>query len=168
MGCCKFDNEFVVSNPPSDSGIHDNRFDSIVGEDLAHQFTTFSEKRLFSPLNDNEIYINFVDPGSTHQKAKVTGFGAVFTDVDSGHSATMEFLDENGCKLLEVRVPPEASGLSFVGVHFGDERLVATVKITLGDLAIGDAAHTRSGMRGRRRDVVVMDDFLYGEPQPIL
>jgi hypothetical protein len=115
---------------------------------------------MFSPLNDNEIYyINFVDPGDVHVSAKVTGFGAVFTDVDSGHSAKMDFLDEYECKLVEVNVPAEASGLSFLGViDFGDEATVATVKITLGDLAIGDV---HSGLCcWNRRGVVVMYDFI--------
>lgn len=159
----QYDNEFLVSNPPPSSGFHDDKFNSVVGDDLAKQFTTFSEKRLFSPLNDNEIFINFVDPGNTHKKARVTGYGAVFTDVDSGRSVKMEFLDYQGCKLAEVVVPPQPSGLSFLGVNFGTAAVVDQVKIRLGDVAIGSA---QSSVRGRRLDVVVMDDFLYGEPQP--
>lgn len=164
-------NEFRVSNPPNSSGVQDDRFDSIIPSSQAQEFVAFTEeKRLFSPLHDNEIYVNFVDPGDTSKFAKVTGFGAVFIDVDSRRSSKMEFLDVDGCKLLEVQVPPAASGLSFLGAHLGNDATIATVKITIGEIAIGHddlAQSNHSATNVKSRDLVVMDDFLYGEPQQL-
>ena len=174
-------NEFRVSNPPnSTGGVQDDRFDSIISSNQAHKFVAFTEKkRLFSPLHDNEIYVNFVVPGDTSKFATVTGFGAVFINVvdsssSSRRSSKMEFLDVHGCQLLEVQVPPEASGLSFLGAYLGNNKdaTIATVKITLGEIAIGQhdlAQSNRGGTNVRRtsHDIVVMDDFIYGEPQQL-
>ena len=54
---------------------------------------------------------------------------------------------------------PGDAGLSFLGIVFEDAR-IAGVRITSGNVApesVDDGKH----------DVVVMDDFLYGEPQPL-
>ena len=164
------DNEFRISNPPADSGTIDDKFSSIIGDELPEQFIQFSPSRLFSPLNDNEIFIQFVDPGNTNVPATVTGFAGVFVDVDWWGSTTMEFFDVDGCLLEREFVPAEPSGLSLLGVDFGDQAIIATVKITLGHIAIGQIDDVLSGgTRGRARslDVAVMDDFLYGEPRPI-
>jgi hypothetical protein len=58
-------------------------------------------------------------------------------------------------------VPPSPGdgSLSFVGVLFEDAR-IARVRIVTGNDELGKDDT-------RRRDVVVMDDFLYGEPQAI-
>ena len=58
-----------------------------------------------------------------------------------------------------VPASPGDGSLSFLGVVFEDAR-IARVQITTGDKAPGldDIA---------RRDIVMMDDFLYGEPQAI-
>jgi hypothetical protein len=106
--------------------------------------------------------------------AKVSGFGAVFTDVDlpdgSGPSNTnggrkastlIECFGTNGELLFSSSAPasPGDGSLSFIGVVFADAR-IARVRITSGDAAPGpndDGTH----------DIVMMDDFLYGEPQPI-
>ncbi len=162
------DGDFRVSNPSPDSGVQDDSFDSIVGDGIASQFLRFSDFRLFSPYDDNVFYINFVDPGNTDITAKVNGFGAIFADVDQFGSSKLEFFDENGCLLAAEYVKPEPSGLSFLGVNFGDRAIVATVKVTLGHIAIGQVhADLQGGLRHawRRLDVAVMDDFLYGEPQ---
>ena len=46
-------------------------------------FAAFSSPRIFSPLNSNVMDVLFHVPGDTTVAAGVTGFGAVFTDVDS-------------------------------------------------------------------------------------
>jgi hypothetical protein len=58
-----------------------------------------------------------------------------------------------------VPASPGDGRLSFFGVVFDDAR-IARVRIISGNVAQGpddDAKH----------DIVVMDDFLYGEPQPL-
>ena len=54
---------------------------------------------------------------------------------------------------------PGDASLSFFAVLFSDAR-IAHVRITTGDVKPGvdDEAH---------RDIVMMDDFVYGEPQPL-
>ena len=52
---------------------------------------------------------------------------------------------------------PGTATFSFVGVKFADPQ-VASVRIITGNEVIGKTAP--------RRDVVVMDDFVYAEPQP--
>ena len=49
-------------------------------------FATFSPPRLFIALNTNVMDVVFNVPGNAAVPAGVTGFGAVFTDVDSATS----------------------------------------------------------------------------------
>jgi hypothetical protein len=138
-------------------------------------FSTFSPKRLFTPVDSNVTEARFFVPGSNGTvAAKVTGFGAVFTDVDlpdgSGpgdkngnrqSSTRIECFGTDGGLIYSSFVPasPGDGSLSFLGIVFSDAR-IARVRITSGDAAPGpndDGTH----------DIVMMDDFLYGEPQPI-
>jgi len=117
-------------------------------------FKTFSAEKLFSPIGSNVVEATFFVPG-TQTPALVRGFGAVYTDVDTEHTA-FEYFDQNGASLGAFPVPAADSGLSFLGVAF-DQAIVSRVKITYGTVALGpndDAAN----------DVAVMDDFIYGEP----
>ena len=138
-------------------------------------FRPFSPLRLFSPVGSNRTEVEFFLPGSQGTvPAAVTGFGAVFSDVDrilgNGRSAglgpqrasvVVEYFDQYGARLFSSVVPPSPgdAGLSFLGVVFADAR-IARVRITAGDRAPGldDTA---------QHDIVMMDDFLYGEPQAI-
>ena len=138
-------------------------------------FSTFSPKRLFTPVDSNVTEAHFFVPGSNGTvPAKVSGFGAIFTDVDlpdgSGpgdkngnrqSSTRIECFGTDGGLIYSsfVAASPGDGSLSFLGVVFTDAR-IARVRITSGDTAPGpndDATH----------DIVMMDDFLYGEPQPI-
>jgi len=140
-------------------------------------FSTFSPLRLFSAIGSNITEVEFFVPGGGNKPvtATVTGFGAVFTDVDrpdgskSGKkhgddedecpSTLIEYFDAN-CELLFSSFVPSSPGdgsLSFFGIVFDDPR-IACVRITSGNTAPGpddDSKH----------DIVMMDDFLYGEPQ---
>ena len=74
----------------------------------------------------------------------------------------------------------DEGGLSFVGVVF-DDPIIARVRITTGDASIGlttvdNASVPGKGkkdddravkVKGKKHDLVVMDDFLYGEPHAI-
>lgn len=150
--------EFRVSNPDAtDPGAPDNEFDSI-NPTYPDQFQTFSEPRLFTPEGSNVTEINFFVSG-TDVPATVTGFGAVFTDVDLADSTKIEYFDVDGNLLESEFVDPDPQGLSFLGVTFDDARL-ARVEITSGNTPIGPDDDPSNGV-----DVVVMDDFFFGEPQ---
>ncbi len=156
----QFASEFRVSNPdPDDPGAPDNEFDSI-NPTYADQFTTFSAPRLFTPLDSNVTEINFFIPG-TDVPSTVNGFGAVFTDVDLADSSKIEYFDSEGNLLLSEYVDPDPQGLSFLGATF-EEGNLARVEITSGNTTIGPDDDPSNGV-----DIVVLDDFLYGEPQPI-
>jgi hypothetical protein len=124
-------------------------------------FRTFSPSRLFTPVGSNITEALFFIPGTNGlQPATVSGFGAVFTDVDQPNGSTLiEYFDAGGKPLFSGFVPasPGDGSLSFFGVVFKDAR-IARVRITAGNVAPGpndDSGH----------DIVMMDDFIYGEPQ---
>lgn len=121
------------------------------------EFQTFSPERLFTPLGSTTVYADFFSVEDQTTRALSDGFGAVFTDVDTLGSTTIEYLDIDGNTLLTETVPVADKGLSFVGVKF-DDNVLAGVKITSGDFAVGPT----DGMMGY--DIVVMDDFIFGEP----
>jgi hypothetical protein len=121
-------------------------------------FSTFSPQRLFTALDSNVVETLFFVPG-TAQSATVDGFGSVFTDVDDEHSTKIEFFDVNGGLLFTrdmLAGPANQGSLSFLGVGFDAGERVFLVRITSGNRVLKTPA----------RDVVVMDDFIYGEPQP--
>ena len=121
-------------------------------------FRTFSEERLFSPIGSNVVNLTFAVPG-TDTPAAVRGFGAVYTDVDGTDTADFKFFDAGGRSLGTFTVPVSENGLSFVGVAF-DDPIVARVQIVYGNTELGPDDD-------QQYDVAVMDDFIYGEPQPI-
>lgn len=136
-------------------------------------FRTFSALRLFTPVGSNITNALFFLPGSNGSvPATVSSFGAVFTDVDQpdgsgpgqkrgnrGASTLVEFFGVNGALLYSSFVPasPGDGGLSFIGIKFNDAR-IASVRITAGDVAAGQNDDSNN-------DIVMMDDFIYGEPQ---
>jgi hypothetical protein len=131
-------------------------------------FPAFSDSRLFSAIGSNITDVSFFVPvaqGGINEPATVTGFGAIFTDVDkrgNGNAgARIEYFDADGDLLFSSIVParPGDGSLSFFGIVFEEAR-IARVRITSGNVAPGPDDHGR-------RDVVMMDDFLYGEPQPL-
>jgi hypothetical protein len=127
-------------------------------------FSTFSPQRLFTPVGSNITEALFFVPGTNGAvPATVTGFGVVFTDVRpparNGPSTLIEYFGADGDLLFSGFAPPSPgdTGLSFFGIVFEDAR-IARVRITTGDVAPGPNDD-------RQHDIVVMDDFLYGEPQ---
>ena len=122
-------------------------------------FAPFSPPRLFIALNTNEMDVVFNVPGNAAVPAGVTGFGAVFTDVDSPTSTRLQFFAPDGSLLFE-RAVPAATGdetQSFLGVSFDRGEVVARVRIVSGNAALGPPASSPL-------DFVAMDDFIYGEP----
>jgi len=138
-------------------------------------FKPFSNFRLFTPVGSNITDALFFVPGSGGSiPASVSGFGAVFTDVDQpdgsgpgekhgnrGASTLVEFFGANGELLFSSFVPasPGDGNLSFFGVVFNDAR-ITRVRITTGDTAPGPDDD-------RKNDIVMMDDFIYGEPHAL-
>ena len=122
-------------------------------------FATFSAPRLFTALNSNVMDVLFSVPGNANVPAAVTGFGSVFTDVDSATSTKLEFYAPDGTLLFERFVPatPGSESLSFLGVSFDAGEVVARVHIISGNAAPGPD-------EGGNLDLVVMDDFIYSEP----
>jgi hypothetical protein len=145
-------------------------------------FRAFSPVRLFTPVGSNVTEALFFVPGANanlppntnpQAPATVRGFGAVFTDVDEsdgigprgkranprGDSTRMEYFDREGRLIFSSFVPasPGDASLSFFGVLF-DEAVIARVRITTGNVA--------PGPDDGEVDIVMMDDFIYGEPQP--
>ena len=156
---------FVQATPAGLAGLFNNpTYETIL--------TFFSQPRLFSAIGGKITDVHFFVAGGGNIPATVRGFGAVFTDVDqpdgSGPgkkkgnreaSTLMEYFDAEGKLLFSSFVPasPGDGNLSFLGIVF-DDALIARVRIISGNVAPGpdDAG---------RRDVVMMDDFIYGEPQ---
>ena len=121
------------------------------------KFTVFSPQRLFSALGSNIVDVSFVVPGSNTQAA-VNGFGSVFTDVDLANTTSIQYFNASNTSLGTFFVPTAPQGLSFLGVSgFADG--VARVRITNGNGPLTGAAQ---GFEN-----VVMDDFIYGEPQAV-
>lgn len=136
-----------------------------VNADLGTQFKFFSTKKLFMAVGSNQVDVHFKLAGATTD-GLVNGFGAVFSDVDRAGSTTIEFFDEHDVRIAMI-VAPNRSGaqlLSFAGAVF-HAPIVARVRITSGDAAL-TATSTDVSAAGTS-DLVVMDDFLYGEPQPV-
>lgn len=126
-------------------------------------FSVFSADRLFTALGTNVHEVRFLVSGSS-SPAATRGFGAVFTDVDSDTSTTIEFF--RGKEPLGLFAVPSFGGnggLSFLGVDFMDS-IVTDVRITSGSAAPGVDDVTQGGTE----DIVVMDDFIYGEPVAIV
>jgi len=124
----------------------------------AAEFRTFSPQRLFSPIGSNVVNLRFVVPG-TLRRATVRGFGAVYTGIDRRENTAFEYFDAQGRSLGRFAAPVERRRLSFLGVVFGSAR-IARVRIEYGNGKLGP---DETGSY----DVAVMDDFIYGEPQPL-
>jgi hypothetical protein len=124
----------------------------------AGEFRTFSAERLFSPIGSNVVNLTFRVPGTT-RRATVRGFGAVYTDIDRRENTAFEYFDSRGRSLGKYAVPPAPQGLSFLGVVF-EKAVVGRVRIEYGTGPLGRTD-------GGTYDAAVMDDFIYGEPQPL-
>ncbi|MGE5208336.1 MAG: hypothetical protein ACM3KL_03285 [Alphaproteobacteria bacterium] len=132
-------------------------------------FKAFSKSRLFTPVRSNITEASFSIPGTNGlSPAAVKAFGAVFTDVDqpdgvgantARSSTRIQYFGRKGELIFTSFVPssPGNGNLSFVGIAFDDAR-IASIRIKTGDVAPGPNDD-------RNHDIVMMDDFIYGEPQ---
>lgn len=141
-------------------GVAPIEFDNL-RPNASRKFAVFSPPRLFTALDSPVTEVVFFVPG-TAQAATSKGFGVVFTNVDRDDSTKIEYYDVHG-RLLFSAFAPAADGdetLSFLAVAFDGNEEVYLVRITSGDVPLGAEHHGG-------RDLVVMDDFIYGEPQPL-
>jgi hypothetical protein len=137
---------------------------------LPRIFRTFSPERLFTALDSNITEVLFFVPG-TPTPATVDGFGAVFTDVDRDNITKIEYFDVNGSLLFSRFVLPGTTpreSLSFLGVGFDAGERVFLVRITSGNVLLNPTEGIFPVLSNDHGiDIVVMDDFIYGEPQPL-
>jgi hypothetical protein len=133
--------------------------DTFLNPDLGGIFQAFSPLRLFAPIGSNITDVAFFVPGGANVEAETSAFGVVLADVDRENTTKVKYFDSYGRLIYAIAAPASAgtATFSFVGVKFSDSR-VASVRIVTGNEVIKD--------RKPRRDVVVMDDFIYAEPQP--
>lgn len=124
-------------------------------------FTAFSPQRVFTPVGSNVLDVSFFVPGSL-SAATTNGFGAVFADVDIASTTSLTFFDASNNSLGTYFVASTAGvgTFSFLGVSFATP-VISRVRITLGNTVLAAGA---TDQNGTGRDVVVLDDFIYGEP----
>ena len=125
-------------------------------------FNPFSAQRLFTPIASNITEVTFFVAGTT-TAGLTTGFGSIFSDVDLANVSSIQFFDAANVSLGSWVVPnfvnATAPHFSFLGVSFATPR-ISRVRITTGNAALSP---TMSDQNGEPNDLVVMDDFLYGE-----
>jgi hypothetical protein len=161
-----------LSQAPASGGLQGGLAVLFGNPNYAKIFRTFSPSRLFTPVGSNITEASFSIPGTNGTApATVRGFGAVFTDVDQPDGSPsprlsnrrsntlIEYFDRNGRLLFSSSIPasPGNGNLSFFGIVFDDAR-IALVRIKTGDVTPGPTDD-------RNHDIVMMDDFVYGEPQ---
>lgn len=134
----------------------------------ADLFRPFTPQRLFTAVGSNVTDVRFFIPGAA-TPATVSGFGAVFSDVDAAGGTVIEYFDANDLLLGSASAPVAGSaneGASFVGMYFNAGEAVARVRIISGNVNPGDGGIEGVDPQGGFNDAVVMDDFIYGEPVP--
>jgi hypothetical protein len=151
----------VTSTPGSGLRVSDNNF-ADVNPAYAVEFQSFSPAKTFAAVGSNVVEVTFQVAGET-KAAGVSGFGVVFSDVDRPGTATMElFSGPLSLGTFEAPIRSDQDGQSFLGVVPDAGLLVTRVRITSGRGALG--ADVADVSAGGLLDLVVMDDFLYGEP----
>ena len=155
---------FEVSSATSDAGVGQPAAPNFgdINPGYVTTFQTFSPQRLFTPVGSNIFDVQFFVAG-TGIAATVKGFGLVLTDVDVASTTAVQFFDAGSNSLGKVFAPALGGGLSFVGgfVTRGPVR-IARVRVTLGNTTIGPGDNNASS------DIVVADDFIYGEPLDVV
>ena len=148
--------DHVAVSADSDNPTHAAVRFGDINPTYANIFKAFSPERLFSPIGSNVVNLTFRVPG-TNTPAVVTGFGAVYTDIDRKKNTAFQYFDRKGHLLGRFAAPVSKNGFSFLGVVFARPR-VARVRIQYGTSKLGPND-------SKKHNVAVMDDFLYGEPQ---
>ena len=156
---------FAVSGATTDAGAGQPAAANFgnINANYTATFGIFTAQRLFTSLGSNITDVNFFLAGTT-TPAFINAFGAVFTDVDTVGSTSLEFFNLSNASLGVFPVPVgtvASLSLSFLGVSFNAGEQIGRVRITSGNAALGAAVND-----GGATDVVAMDDFIYSEPVP--
>jgi hypothetical protein len=143
--------------------VSDNDFADI-NPSYAGEFESFSKVKTFMASGSARLTLRFRVPG-TDTEGVVSGFGIVFSDVDRDGAAhiTLYALDGSNLGKYIAPVRSDSAGHSFVGVVF-EEAIIGRVEVTSGEAPL--AAGRNDLSLGGVHDLVVTDDFLFGEPQP--
>jgi hypothetical protein len=128
-----------------------------------NDFQTFSPQKLFTAVDSNIIDVTFFLPG-TSVAATTSAFGLIFADAEVPGLTGIEFFDEaNRSIFARHALVGSNQWLSFLGGVADAGERISRVRITAGLNTI-----VSNGVLGNPNDdVVVMDDFLYGEPLAI-
>jgi hypothetical protein len=155
-------NGLITTTDGIGTRVSDNDFGDI-NPDYAAQFESFSKVKTFMASGSTRMTLTFRVAGSD-TPALTSGIGIVFSDVDRNGVASMTLYTEDGEDLGTYVAPvrTDAAGHSFVGVAY-DRPVVARVEVFSGEAAL--AAGTDDVTDGGAHDLVVTDDFLFGEPQ---
>jgi hypothetical protein len=134
-----------------------------INPDYAAQFESFSKARTFMASGSTRMTLTFRVAG-TDTPALTSGVGIVFSDVDRPGAASMTLYAEDGTELGTYVAPvrTDTAGHSFVGVAY-DRPVVARAEVISGEAALDGG--TDDVTDGGTYDLVVTDDFLFGEPQ---
>ncbi len=132
-----------------------------VNSPAAGEFAPFSGNKTFAVTNALEWPVEFRVPGQT-TPATINAFGAVFVDVDKANSTYIEFFNSSQ-SLGRFFVPVQQAGskFSFLGVYFPQGGITRVQIGHEGRLADGD----KDVSQGGAKDLVILDDFIYSEPQ---
>ena len=143
--------------------VSDNDFADI-NPTYGDEFESLSKPKTFMAAGSRNMTLTFRVPG-TDTDAQVSGIGIVFSDVDRDGAATLTLFALDGTSLGTYTAPArtDANGHSFVGVAF-DRPIIGRVEVRAGEAALGAGVNDVSD--GGAYDLVVTDDFLFGEPQP--
>jgi hypothetical protein len=160
---------FMVSSAPTDSGPGQPAAANFgnINPSYTNTFQPFSSPRLFTPLgvNSSIMTATFFLPGTDNQ-GLTRGFGAVFTNVQQPTAAEILLFSPNGNTLGTFFVPVGPShGLSFLGLVANSGTPINGVGIISGTAALGPGTNDISN--GGSANLVVMDDFIFGEPVAI-
>lgn len=153
----------LLSTPGTGLRVDSTAFAS-VNAGFATQFKAFSPKKLFMAVGSNQVEVDFKLVG-TNTNGLSKGFGVVFSDVDA-LGTQVELFDRTGVLIATLGAGAQsgAQRFSFIGAVF-DSPVIARVLITSGTAALSATIADISA--GGTNDLVVMDDFVYGEPQPL-
>ena len=153
----------INTTPGSGFSVSDNDF-RFINAKYDDRFNDFSPEKTFIAVGST-ITDNIFKVPSTNADAFVQGFGVVFSGVNNAASTSIDFY--SGDQLLgSFKVPNNGNNLgsafSFLGVYFPNEK-VTRVRIHSGTAPLSATQDDLTD--GGGEDLVVMDDFIYSEPQ---